>query len=273
MLQMIRELLAARGIDAVAPLSLADCTVTRPYLLTRVGITEGTAFVFAVPYYTTKCDDPARNISAYAVSGDYHVFFARLFDEILPLLRAAFPEHRFAGFTDHSPIAEANAAVRAGLGFFGCNHLFLTERYSSYIFLGEIITDAPTDAVPHDISTCTACGACRRACPVDLACTDCLSALTQKKGDLTPAEQEAVLAHGIAWGCDRCQEACPITKKAKESGSIYTTIPYFSQTAIPHLTAALVDSMSDEEFAVRAYSWRGRAVILRNLHLLERSEQ
>ena len=117
--QEIKALLAVRGIDTVAPISLSALTVTRPYLLRREGIERGTAFLFAIPYYTTHCDNPARNISAYAVSRDYHLFFSALFAEILPILREKFAPHRFAGFSDHSPIAEADAAVRAGIGFFG----------------------------------------------------------------------------------------------------------------------------------------------------------
>ena len=266
----ISKLLAARGISLSAPISLKDCRITRPYLLERAGITDGTAFLFAVPYYTTECDDPARNISAYAVSRDYHRFFAALFEELLPLLHKQFPKHKFAGFTDHSPIAEGEAAVRAGLGFFGCNHLFLTTEFSSYVFLGEIITDACIEAPIGEIKTCPACGVCRTACPVDLTVNDCLSALTQKKGALSDAEQNAILAHGCAWGCDRCQECCPVTVQAKKSGSIYTEIPFFKQTAIPHLTAETVRAMSEEEFLSRAYSWRGREVILRNLEILEK---
>lgn len=265
----ICTLLRERGIPLCAPIALKDCSITRPYLLERAGITAGTAFLFAVPYYTTKCEDPARNISAYAVSADYHRFFAALFEEILPLLKARFPQNRFAGFTDHSPLSEGEAAVRAGLGFFGCNHLFLTKAYSSYVFLGEIITDAEIEAPVSDIAVCDGCGACKKACPVDLTVGQCLSALTQKKGSLDQTETQAILSHGCAWGCDRCQEACPVTLRAKQSGSIYTTIPYFRDTAIPHLTAALVRDMDDETFAERAYSWRGRAVILRNLELLE----
>lgn len=266
----IAKLLAARGISLSAPIALKDCHITRPYLLERAQIADGTAFLFAVPYYTTKCDDPARNISAYAVSRDYHRFFAALFDELLPILRREFPAYKFAGFTDHSPIAEGEAAVRVGLGFFGCNHLFLTHEFSSYVFLGEIVTDARIEAPVSEIKACTACGACRAACPVDLTVAECLSALTQKKGALTDAEQRAILAHGCAWGCDRCQEACPVTKQAKKSGSIYTTIPFFTDTAIPHLSADTLRAMSEEEFAARAYSWRGREVILRNLELLEK---
>lgn len=273
MLNRILELLACRGIDPAGAVALADCTVTRPYLLERAGITEGSAVMMAVPYYTTACDDPARNISVYAVSRDYHLFFARLFDEILPVLRAEFPRHRFAGFADHSPIAEAGAAVLAGLGMFGQNHLFLTRAYSSFVFLGEIVTDARLPAKKAPVTVCMDCGACRAACPVGLDVQNCLSALTQKKGELNETEKAALLAHGSAWGCDRCQEACAVTRAAREAGTLYTKIPFFKEDAIAHLTAATVRAMSDEAFSARAYAWRGRDVILRNLDLLEGKEE
>ena len=269
----VKELLLARGIMLVSPVPLRSLTVTRPYLLERNGIADGTAFIFAVPYYTTACDDSARNISCYAVSGDYHRFFAALFDEILPVLRAKFPQNRFVGFTDHSPIAEGEAAVKAGLGVFGCNHLFLTKEHSSFVFLGEIITDAVLPCEVHEISVCTACGACKKACPVALDTARCLSALTQKKGTLSSEEQRALLDHGIAWGCDTCQLACPVTAAAKKAGTLYSKIPFFHENAIAHLTADTVSSMSEEAFAARAYSWRGREVILRNLLLLEKGGQ
>lgn len=268
----VKELLFERGIELCAPISLKDCRITRPYLLERAGIVGGTAFLFAVPYYTTECEDSARNISAYAVSADYHRFFAALFEELLPLLRAKFPAHRFAGFTDHSPIAEAEAAVRAGLGYFGCNHLFLTREHSSYVFLGEIVTDAVIKVTSHEIATCAACGACKQACPVGLSAEHCLSALTQKKGALGAEEEATLLVHGCVWGCDRCQESCPVTAQAKKAGTLYTRIPFFKKTALPHVSAALIREMDDEAFAARAYSWRGRSVILRNLELLEKGE-
>ena len=272
MLHRTKELLSAHGITLCAPLSLADCTVQKPYLLEREGIKEGTAILFAVPYYTTNCDLDTSNISAYAVSRDYHLFFKDLFAGLLPILREEFPAHRFAGFTDHSPIMEAQAAVRAGLGYWGCNHLFLTDKHSSFVFLGEIITDAVIDAPRHEERQCSACGACRKACPVDLDVSRCHSALTQKKGTLTDDEISALLAHGSAWGCDLCQNACPVTKKARANGTLYTAIPFFLQSALTPLTAKAVEEMSEEEFASRAYSWRGKQTILRNLKLLEEGE-
>lgn len=272
MKQTVTALLAQKGISLCAPLSLTDCTVTRPYLLERAGITEGTVFLFAVPYYTTECDDPARTISAYAVSRDYHLFMGQLFDEVLPVLRERFPDHRFAGFTDHSPIAEAEAAVRAGLGVRGRNRLFLTREHSSFVFLGEIVTDAILETTVCEDAVCADCGACVRACPVGGDISRCLSALTQKKGTLTDEERAALLAHGCAWGCDICQSVCPVTRAARERGTLWTQIPFFKENAIAHLTAKDVRSMSDEEFAARAYSWRGRQTILRNLELLEKGD-
>ena len=273
MLNRIKSLLFARGISLVSPLSLSDCTLQKPYLLERAGIQGGTAILFAVPYYTTNCDLEASNISAYAVSRDYHLFFKKLFDDILPILQAEFPENRFAGFTDHSPIAEAQAAVRAGLGFWGCNHLFLTDKHSSFVFLGEIITDAVINAPAKKEAQCPGCGACKAACPVGLEITRCHSALTQKKGELTEDEIAQLRAHGSAWGCDICQLVCPVTKKARASGTLYTTIPFFLESARTPLSKKDVEEMSDEEFSGRAYSWRGKQTILRNLQLLEKGER
>ena len=162
--------------------------------------------------------------------------------------------------------------MRAGLGFLGCNHLFLTSKHSSFVFLGEIVTDACFDLPTVEEQRCEACGACQRACPVGLDIAKCHSALTQKKGALTNEEQKALLCRGSAWGCDICQCVCPVTLRAKKAGTLYSTIPYFQENAIPHLTAKAVRDMSDEEFAARAYSWRGKGVILRNLELLEKGE-
>ena len=255
-------------IDCFAPIALSECRVVRPYLLERAGIADGTAILLAIPYFTPACADEGRNLSAYAVSRDYHGFFAALFDELLPLLREKFPTHQFAGFADHSPIAEVEAAARAGLGVIGENHLLITERYSSYVFLGEIVTDAKIDCTVGEIRACEGCGLCQRACPMEEIGT-CLSALTQKKGVLSAKEEETILRYGSVWGCDICQAVCPHTKRAMEAGTIYSPIPYFAEQPIAHLTAEILDGMSDEDFQKRAYAWRGRETIARNLKLFK----
>ncbi len=269
MIESVRRLLSEHGIDLCEALPLESCRIIRAYLLEKSGLATGkcgTVFIFAVPYRAKT--EMASNISAYAVPRDYHQFMNGLFADILPRLRAEFPEYRFAGFTDHSPIDERHAAAAAGVGVVGKNGLIITEKYSSFVFIGEIITDAETSCSPHEIGYCENCGKCISACPFNMS-GSCLSAVTQKKGELSDDDKAAMLKYGTAWGCDICQEVCPHTKRAIERGSIYTKIPYFNQELTPRLTYEAVASMSDGEFSLRAYSWRGRETILRNLELLE----
>ena len=268
MLSFLSNFFQKKSIDCWATLPLSLCRIQKPYLLERAGIENGTAILLAIPYFGHSCASPQRNLSAYAVSKNYHAYFEGLYNELLPLLREYFPNNRFVGFADHSPIAEVEAAARAGLGCIGDHGLLLTDRYSSYVFLGEIITDALLASTPVEIGYCEHCGACRSACPMD-ACGMCLSALTQKKGELNVHEAEKISKYGSVWGCDICQEICPYTVRAIKSGTIFTKISYFEENTIEHLTLKCLDGMSDETFLERAYSWRGRPTIRRNLLIAE----
>lgn len=271
MLDMIREYLATEGICLFSPIALRDCRVTRPYLLSRAGIEDGTAIMLAIPYAVRTAG--TRNVSAYAVSRDYHLCFEELFSRLIPQLRNRFPDWKFVGFADHSPIHEIDAAIRAGLGVRGDNGLLLTELYSSYIFIGELITDAHLPTPPPSYGECHHCGACRRACPVGLDYSQCLSALTQKKGELSEEELSRLDAHPLVWGCDTCQEVCPYTIAAIRKGTLYDALPFFHTAPIPQLSVTVLDEMDEDTFRARAYAWRGRAVIRRNLLRKEDKEQ
>ncbi len=277
------------GTDCGAlPLSL--CTILRPHLLARVGMddlsaTIGTACLMAVPYIVSKdVADPTRNVSLYAVPRDYHLYFKELEKKLIPALQSSFPTYRFALFADHSPIAEVEAAARAGLGVMGCNDLLLTHKWGSFVFLGAVITDAPwpvvtgagEDTVPTDPpKRCMACGKCLRACPGKCKSgrrDGCLSALTQKKGELSPEEELILAAHPLVWGCDDCQTVCPHNRAILMRGED-TPIDFFRKERLVCLDSATVQAMTDAEFSMRAYAWRGKAVILRNLEIKERMKE
>ncbi len=267
----LSEIFEGEKIEYYAPIQLKRANVIKPYLLDRCGITvdSGSALMMCVPYFSSL----PENISAYAGSRDYHLYFEQLFDRVIPQLRGIYPGYSFYGFADHSPLSEVPAAAMAGLGVIGDNHMFITEKYSSFVFLGEIISDMPADmyGIPlygGDVGTCTHCGACKRGCPEGLDITSCLSALTQKKGELDAGERARIAAHGVAWGCDRCQNVCPYTKRAIDSGSIYTPIDFFHEKRIETIDLEEIWSMSEEEFFERAFSWRGRETIARNLKIL-----
>lgn len=269
MFDAVKGELLARGIDCVEAISLSKCKITRPYLLEKCGFSGAdglSAVIFAIPYLT-PCKE--KNISSYAVGRDYHLFCRELFDAVLPSLRSAYPNQRFEGFADHSPIDEIHAAALAGLGILGDNRLLITERYSSYVFLAEIITDAPIETCEDPIIRhCEGCGSCSERCPMT-KCGVCLSSLTQKKGELSEDEEELIAKYSSAWGCDICQEACPHTRRAIENGTIYTGIGFFKSELMPMLTTDMIDLMSEDDFKKRAYSWRGKGTVRRNLWILE----
>ncbi len=259
---------------------LCQCKILRPYLLERAGLSlQGTAFLFAVPYVLSEdVNRSERNVSLYAVPEDYHLYFKELSDTLLPRLKQAFPAYSFALFADHSPIDEVHAAAMGGLGVIGLNGLLLHKTYGSYVFLAEIITDAPwevatglgIESIPTDQpKACRKCGACVRACPgkcLPDGRDGCLSALTQKKGELTETEIAALASHSLVWGCDICQTVCPYNQLVLKK-KIDTPIPYFRNHRCVTVTTTNILSVSDEDFAKRAYAWRGKNVILRNLKI------
>ncbi len=267
----LRDVFLSENIEYYAPIALSRVKVQKPYLLERcsIDVGVGSALMMCVPYFTGE----GENISSYACACDYHLYFEHLFDRIIPKLREMYPGYSFYGFSDRSPISEVHAAASAGLGVIGENHLFICEKYSSFVFLGEIISDMPADRYGKelyfgDAPTCIRCGACSHSCPVALNSCECLSALTQKKGELDAEERARIAESGVAWGCDKCQNVCPYTKRAADCGSIFTPIDFFYEKRINRLDLDSLNAMSDEEFYARAYSWRGRETVARNLKIL-----
>lgn len=255
------ECFSQYGIEYWAVIDLKYLTVTKAYLLDRVGIKEGSALIFLAPYYSGECE----NLSRYAAARDYHIFISEVGKSVGKILEENGAKS--AAFGDHSPIDERDAAAKSGLGIIGDNGLIINEKYGSYVFIGEVVTDAPADSlggvVPTRVEFCEHCGACAAACPRG-EIGECLSSLTQKKGELSERERSAILKYGMAWGCDICAEVCPHNKDAK-----ITPIPFFKESLTRKLDTESLLSMSEEKFKERAYSWRGKATVLRNLEILE----
>lgn len=261
----LTEIMKKHGIQA-AGIPFGSCRLTRGYKLRRVGFEPRSVYFGLIPYYTRECDLP-RSVSAYAVSKDYHLFIEETGALIEKEAKEAFPGAGFAVFGDSSPFDERDGAARAGLGVIGRNGMLITEKYSSYVFIFEIVSDVPPDREPVEPGRCPGCGRCAAACPFGMTGENCLSAITQKKGGLDEKEKETVLRYGSVWGCDICQEVCPYTAAAKKAGTIYTDIPFFTGTALRFPDEkTLADS---DDFAQRAYSWRPKDVILRNIRLFE----
>ncbi len=263
----LKEYFISKGVEYFCTLRYCDCIETGKRIIERAGIEPKSAIVYLLPYYTTE----TVNLSLYAASLDYHLAIKEINDGLTNLLLEKFPTASIKGYGDHSPIDERHAALIAGLGIAGDNGLIINEKYGSYVFVGDVITDIAPELLgaekPKLIERCEHCGACRRACPTGILRGEgdtCLSAITQQKGELTEDECALMREYNTLWGCDICQTACPHNKKPQK-----TPIDFFYKDPITELTRERLDSMSDEEFSLRAFAWRKRATISRNIDILQ----
>lgn len=225
-----------------------------------------TVIVACFPYLLEEGEYEGRNISKYAVVADYHEVAVNRLESAANQLRALYPENEFAVFADNSPIPEVKAACLAGLGVRGMNSLLITGNYGSYVFIGEIVTDLPTECDEAEINFCIRCGKCISECPASaigkngIETKICLSEITQKKGDLAPDELRLMRECGCVWGCDICQDICPMNKNAAA-----TEIEEFLSSPVARVETGC-------SLEGRAYEWRGRKVIERNIAIQSEKE-
>ena len=264
--RLLLECMRQEKIEYYAVLDYNDCEVSSPRIAERMGFSPKSVVVMLLPYFV----DVPQNFSVYAASLDYHLAVREITGRIIDRLSESFAQYSYFGFGDHSPIDERRAALSAGLGILGKNRLLINEKYGSYCFIAEIITDAPIALLkaikPLPVSHCDGCNACISACPTGILrgeCDECLSALTQQKGELRADVAELMRKTGTAWGCDECQRACPYNAEPRQ-----TPIDFFHRDRITLLSEELLSGMSDSEFERRAFSWRGRKTVERNLRLL-----
>lgn len=228
-----------------------------------------TIITFLFPYRIPV--NKKRNISLYAVGLDYHEIILKKLSEIKKKLSETFPSNNFAAFCDNSPIREARAAYLSGLGFLGQNSLIIHPKYGSYCFIGEIVCDLELKKYSEPLGYCKMCGKCISGCiggalsvdggEVKFSKENCLSFLTQKKGELTECEKEKIAKGGLVWGCDICSDICPMNK-----GADFSNIKDFYTATMPYLDKNNISLCGE-----RAYGYKGEKILLRNLGILSQN--
>ncbi len=169
---------------------------------------------------------PRGRISRYAWGDDYHDVIKPKLQQFAAWLREyarteAGEELETRLFVDTGRMVDRAVAERAGLGWYGKNTNILTKGWGSWIFLAEVVTNLPLAADEPLKANCGSCEICLHACPThaltapyELDNRRCISYLTIELRGSIPLELRPLMGN-LIFGCDICQEVCPVNKVAE----------------------------------------------------------
>ncbi|MGQ0608521.1 MAG: tRNA epoxyqueuosine(34) reductase QueG [Chloroflexota bacterium] len=179
------------------------------------------------PILSGSPSEPSGRIARYALGTDYHASLRERLEALAAdLRRDGLPSGEVA-YVDDRPLAERALAARAGMGWIGKNSNLLTHhRAGSWVFLGALLTSAELPADEPIRTTCGSCTRCLVGCPTNAIVAPqtvdarrCISYLTiEHPGVLS--EWEAGAIGDWIFGCDVCQEVCPVNADADDSGPL-----------------------------------------------------
>ena len=228
--------------------------------------------VCAFPYYVDEVEE--SNLSKYCYGEDYHIVAKKYLQKICDFLEEEINNFEYKFFVDNGPLVDRYLAYQSGIGYFGINNNIITDEYGSYIFIGYIVNNYEFYADNPLPKTCIKCNKCVKYCPgnailgnFELNPRRCLSYITQKKDDLSEEEINLIKENKMVFGCDICQEVCPHNK-----GISITNIEEFKTNLITKLDYNEINDISNKEFkrryGNRAFSWRGKKIIQRNIEII-----
>ena len=197
--------------------------------------------------------DAVGRVARYARWPDYHL----VMKERLRALARQLSE--YAGqavgtrvFVDDSSLLERAVAERAGIGWFGKNTNILTPTQGSWVFLGYVLTDLALEPDEPLKKSCGECALCIPACPTGatvapyvLDARRCISYLTIENRGPIPRDMRPLM-RDMVFGCDICQEVCPVNVDVPAAGTTG-----LGRTGLSALELIPLLFISQEEFSNR----------------------
>ena len=218
------------------------------------------------PVLTGTPPTPAGRIARYALGTDYHHALRSRLEAVASDLRERGIGTGEATYVDDRPLAERALAARGGLGWIGKNTNLLTHSPAgSWVFLGAVITSAELEPDEPVRTTCGSCTRCLTGCPTGalvapqtIDARRCISYLTIEHPGVLSAGDAAAIGSWI-FGCDVCQEVCPVNGEADDPGAMEVPLLPLIEWLLP-LGARAFQRAVGETALTRA----GRHRLLRN---------
>ena len=210
--------------------------------------------------------EPAGRIARYAVGTDYHAALRTRLEGLAADLRSGGLPAGEIAYVDDRPLAERALAARAGLGWIGKNTNLLTHaRAGSWVFLGALLSSAELAPDQPIRTTCGSCTRCLVGCPTGalvapqvIDARRCISYLTIEHPGVLDAWEASALGDWI-FGCDVCQEVCPVNADASDDGPMRVPLLPLIEWLLP-----LGGRAFGRAVAATALTRAGRHRLLRN---------
>jgi len=161
-------------------------------------------------------------VGRYAWGSDYHkVMEQRLRVFVHGLSERLGHSIQAKVYVDTGPMLDRAVAERASIGWFGKNTNILTRSHGSWVFLGQVVTDLELEPDKPSKKTCGQCTLCIDQCPTGAIVapyvidnTKCISYLTIEHRGAIPLNLRPLMGDWV-FGCDICQDVCPVNRKAQ----------------------------------------------------------
>ncbi|HEV7678198.1 MAG TPA: tRNA epoxyqueuosine(34) reductase QueG [Candidatus Dormibacteraeota bacterium] len=237
----------------------------------------------APPQHDAEPGRPRGRMSSYAClpsedagaesAVDYHDHLTAACDDLAGWLRERVPEAQVKRFVDHGWAMDRAVAERAGIGFAGKHAGTITTGAGSYVLLAEMLLSVSLPPSAPSRRSCGRCSACLPACPTGaivapgvIDAPRCISYLTIEHRGAIPVPLRPLMGTWV-FGCDLCQEACPINHRlAPRPLPAAAASTQRGPVAFPDLVECL--QLDEDEFRRRfrhTAVWRtGRAGLARN---------
>ena len=177
-------------------------------------LVEGAQSVVCVAkaYASVLPEGATNHVARYAFHDDYH---KTLRDGLYNMAKLLGVKGKVC--VDTVPISDRHWAQRAGLGWIGKHTLLVTQRWGSWVNLGELVLTEECDEYDTPLPNgCTNCNCCVEACPngaiskqgkpmIDARRCVAYNSVENRADEWN----EGVETNGYIYGCDCCQEACP----------------------------------------------------------------
>ena len=163
---------------------------------------------------------PCGRIAKYDIANFYYEVKEKLKKIIDFISQESNYKYKSKNKSCYVSLVEKPIAQRAGVGWYGKNGIIITEKYGSWVVLGEIFTELELETDNPIQNNCGDCRICIDSCPTQAIVspyvidrTKCLQYISERLMNVPLAYRE--IWGDNLYGCTICQDVCPKNKNKK----------------------------------------------------------